>query len=69
MAKTYFQKPYYQNNHFNIMIPKKQIAKERIEILFEQAKESFKSSPSLSNRYVTMARKISMKYKVPIPQK
>lgn len=46
----------------------KQIARERIEILFEQAKKSFKSSPTLSNRHVTLARKISMKLKVPIPK-
>ncbi len=54
------------------MIPKKEqkrIAAERIEILFHQAKKAFKSSPYLSDRYITLARKISMKYKVPIPKK
>lgn len=54
------------------MISKKEqrrIAEERIEILFEQAKTSFKDSPSLSNRYITLARKLSMKYKVSIPKK
>ena len=46
----------------------KQIAKERITYLFEQAKKTFNKHPSLSNRYVTLARKLSMKYKVQIPR-
>ena len=45
----------------------KTIALERITILFEQARENFKLDPKLSNRYVKLARKISMKYKVKIP--
>tara|TARA_Y100000310_G_scaffold342813_1_gene447581 strand:+ start:682 stop:993 length:312 start_codon:yes stop_codon:yes gene_type:complete len=52
-------------------IPKakqKEIAKERIKILFQQAEKSFKKNPSLSDRYVTLARKIAMKLKVGIPQ-
>ena len=40
------------------------IAKERIAILFEQAAAMFSENKSLSNRYVTLARKIAMKYKV-----
>ena len=50
--------------------PKKQreIALERIKILFEQAKKMFKEDPSLSNRYVKLARKLSMKYKIRIPR-
>ena len=46
----------------------KQIARERMEILFEEAKKAFRESPLLSNRYITLARKISMKLKVPIPK-
>jgi len=46
-----------------------QIATERIEILFEQAEGAFSSDPGLSDRYVDIARKISMKYNVPIAQK
>ena len=45
----------------------KRIAKERIEILFRQAKGIFKEDPKLSNRYIHLARKIAMKYKVRIP--
>ena len=44
------------------------IARERIEILFEQADLKFKEDSNLSDRYVELARKISMKYKVRIPK-
>jgi ribonuclease P protein subunit RPR2 len=47
-------------------IPKskqKQIARERIEILFKEAE----GNKSMANRYVTLARKIAMKVKVRIP--
>ena len=49
--------------------PKEQIkiAKSRIEQLFEQAKQAFNEDKKLANRYVELARKISMKYKVRIP--
>ncbi|MCX8147389.1 MAG: ribonuclease P [Candidatus Woesearchaeota archaeon] len=43
------------------------IANERIEELFKQADAVFNKDPSLANRYVYLARKISMKYKVKIP--
>ena len=51
--------------------PKEQqkIARERIQVLFEQAKEMFKEDPMLSDRYVYLARKIAMKYKVKIPSR
>ncbi|MBN2368164.1 ribonuclease P [Candidatus Woesearchaeota archaeon] len=42
------------------------IAKERISILFEQAELRFRESPELSDRYVELARKIAMKFKVRI---
>jgi ribonuclease P protein subunit RPR2 len=44
----------------------KEIAKQRIEALFSSAEEVFSSDAKLSNRYVALARKISMKYKVRI---
>ena len=44
----------------------RKIAKERIIQLFEQAALK-KDNQGLANRYVTLARKISMKYKVRIP--
>ncbi|HLC97228.1 MAG TPA: ribonuclease P protein component 4 [Candidatus Nanoarchaeia archaeon] len=44
------------------------IAQERIKKLFQQADEMFSSHPELSNRYVTLARKIAMKARTPIPR-
>ncbi len=49
----------------NSKAEQKQIAKERIEILFKKAKTS---SQSLANRYVTLARKLSMKTRTPLPK-
>jgi ribonuclease P protein subunit RPR2 len=40
------------------------IAKERIEILFEQAEKNFKKRPERSRRYVELARKIGLRYNV-----
>ena len=45
----------------------KLIAVERIRELFKQADKVFNKNPKLSNRYVQLARKISMKIKVRIP--
>ena len=45
------------------------IAGERIGILFGQAEEMFSEDKSLSNRYVRLARKIAMRYKVKISNK
>ncbi len=52
------------------VIPKnkqKEIAKERVKTLFQQAEEVFTRNKSLANRYVTLARKIAMKVKIRIP--
>jgi len=46
----------------------KQIAKDRIQYLFEQAELKFNKNPALSNRYVTLARKLAMKYKIRMPR-
>ena len=45
----------------------KEIAHERVKILFQKAGEVFSKDKSLSNRYVTLARKIAMKVKIRIP--
>ncbi|MDP6642022.1 MAG: ribonuclease P protein component 4 [Candidatus Nanoarchaeia archaeon] len=50
------------NNKFKV------IAKERINSLFEQADKTFKKNPKLSDRYITLARKIAMKSRVRIPR-
>jgi ribonuclease P protein subunit RPR2 len=44
----------------------KKIALERIAILFEQAGAAFHQSPSQSNRYVELARRIAMRQRVRI---
>lgn len=45
----------------------RQIARERIAILFDEAKKAFPSHPARSHRYVSLARTIAMKYLVSIP--
>src|SRR3989344_9058701 len=42
----------------------KDIAKERVKILFSQADEIFSSDKALANRYVHLARTIAMKAKI-----
>ncbi|MBT4824847.1 ribonuclease P [Candidatus Woesearchaeota archaeon] len=42
----------------------KRISKDRIKTLFKQAVDTFKENSKLSDRYVTLARKIAMKYKI-----
>jgi len=46
----------------------KRVAKARIEELFVQAQEMFSLDPSLSTRYVFLARKLAMRFKVRIPR-
>jgi len=48
-------------------VSEKEIARERVEHLFELAKEVFSQNPVLAKRYVFLARKIGMRYKVRIP--
>lgn len=46
----------------------RQISKERIEILFDEAKEAvLEGDIERANRYVDLARKVGMKYNQPIP--
>jgi len=45
----------------------RRIALERISILFNEAREAFDCEPELAQRYVNLARKIGMRYKVRIP--
>ncbi|MGB9915649.1 MAG: ribonuclease P protein component 4 [Candidatus Bathyarchaeales archaeon] len=45
----------------------KQIAKQRIRILFQQAQRVHKSNPQLSRRYIATARKIAMAAKIRLP--
>jgi ribonuclease P protein subunit RPR2 len=45
----------------------KQTAKQRIQILFQQAKKVYRDNPQLSSRYVETARKIAMAAKIRLP--
>ncbi len=47
----------------------KQIARDRIRVLFEQAESIHKADPELSSRYVEMARKIAMSARIRLPLK
>lgn len=46
----------------------KRIARERINILFTLAETRYSQDPELAQRYVTLARKIGMRYKVNVPR-
>ena len=46
-----------------------EIAKDRINILFEQAESEFKEHPERSHRYVEIARNIAMKFNLSITKK
>lgn len=45
----------------------KKIARERMEILFEEADKAFDGHPGRSRRYVGLALKIGMRYNVRLP--
>ena len=47
---------------------KKQIAQERIAVLFGQAEKAFAEDPGRSDRYVDLARRIAMRQRVRIPR-
>jgi ribonuclease P protein subunit RPR2 len=47
----------------------KQIAKHRVQILFQQAEKTRKENPQLASRYVEVARKIAMAAKLRLPTK
>jgi len=44
-----------------------EIARERINILFREARKAFRVHPERSKRYVELAKKIGMRYNVRIP--
>ena len=54
MKRQRGKKPEYQKN----------IAKERIQILFDLAKKSVEKHPERSRRYVELARKIGLRYNI-----
>jgi ribonuclease P protein subunit RPR2 len=46
-----------------------QIAKQRIKILFQEARKVFHENPHISSRYIKQARKIAMAARTRIPKK
>ncbi len=46
----------------------RQIAKERIKKLFEEAEKEFSKNPGRAHRYVELARKIAMKMKIKLTE-
>jgi len=46
----------------------KEIARERIKKLFSEADEVFSKDKKLANRYVSLARKIAMKFNLRMPK-
>ena len=57
MKRRYKKKPLKQ----------REIALDRIKTLFKEARTVFRKDKALANRYVKLARELSMKYKVRIP--
>jgi ribonuclease P protein subunit RPR2 len=51
----------------NMRSSARQIARQRIEALFQKAKSVYHDDPQLSRRYVATARKIAMAAKIPLP--
>jgi ribonuclease P protein subunit RPR2 len=45
----------------------KQVARQRVQILFQQAKNTYKANPELASRYVETARKIAMSARMRLP--
>ena len=45
----------------------KQIAEQRIRVLFQQAESVHKANPQLSSRYIETARKIAMAARIRLP--
>ena len=58
-----------KRKHAQKSIEHRKIALERVNILFNEAKKAFREEPDLSDRYVNLARKIAMKYKIKLPSK
>lgn len=45
----------------------KQIAKNRVQVLFQQAESVYKATPQLAQRYIATARQISMAARIRLP--
>jgi ribonuclease P protein subunit RPR2 len=47
----------------------KQIARQRVDILFEQATTVSKTNPQLATEYIKTAKKVAMSARLPLPTK
>ncbi|MCJ7450706.1 MAG: ribonuclease P [Candidatus Nanohaloarchaeota archaeon QJJ-9] len=45
-----------------------EIARERMDLLFEEAKEAAPEDQDLADRYVSLARRIGMSYNISLPK-
>jgi ribonuclease P protein subunit RPR2 len=45
----------------------KQIARQRIQILFQQAQKTYKTNPEIAQSYIKTARKIAMSARIRLP--
>ena len=55
------------HKHYNKPAQQANIAKKRIKFLFNEAKDVFKKDSKLSDKYIKLARRIAMKYKIKLP--
>jgi len=56
-----------RKKHYKKPAKQLKIAEKRILFLFNEAKDSFKKDSKLSDKYVKLARRIAMKYKIKLP--
>jgi ribonuclease P protein subunit RPR2 len=56
-----------QKGDVNMRSTAKQIARHRIQVLFQKAKSVYRDNPQLSRRYITTARKIAMAARIAFP--
>jgi ribonuclease P protein subunit RPR2 len=56
-----------QKSDVNMRSIAKQIARQRIQVLFQKAKSVYRDDPLLSSRYIATARKIAMAVRIPFP--
>ena len=56
-----------QKGDINMKSTAKQIAKQRVQVLFQQAKSVYRNNPQLCSRYIATARKIAMAAKIRLP--
>jgi ribonuclease P protein subunit RPR2 len=52
---------------FKMKSNSKKIAKQRVQILFQQARKVYSDNPQLSSRYIATTRKIAMAAKIQLP--